>query len=290
MTDLKVGGVPEHFNYPWSLTLKDEKYKKENINLKWQDFPGGTGAMCKALRNGDVDIAIVLTEGIIKDIAAGNPSKILQTFVKTPLIWGIHVGAKSSFKEIKDLEHATIAISRFGSGSHLMAIVNAFNQGWKIENLKFKVIGNLQGGIDALTNGEADYFMWEHFTTKPLVDNGTFRRIDNCPTPWPCFVIAVRNEVLEKNSLEVKKVLDIINKQTANFKNIDNIDKILANVYNQKLEDIQKWLKITEWNDGKPITKNLITRIQNKMIRFNVIEEKKDSKEFIKNMYICPEN
>ena len=29
--------------------------------------------------------------------------------------------------------------------------------------------------------------------TKPLVDNGIFRRIADCPTPWPCFVIAVRD-------------------------------------------------------------------------------------------------
>ncbi|QNM86526.1 ABC transporter substrate-binding protein [Polaribacter pectinis] len=286
MTDLKVGGVPEHFNYPWYLTLKNKEYTKENINLRWQDYPGGTGQMCKALRNGNVDIAIVLTEGIIKDIADGNPSKIVQTFVKTPLIWGIHVGAKSKFKKIEDLEHATIAISRFGSGSHLMAIVNAHNQGWDVKNLKFKVIGNLQGGIDALTNGEADYFMWEHFTTKPLVDNGTFRRVGDCPTPWPCFVVAVRNEVLENNFNEVKKVLDIINNQTKDFKDIENIDKTLSIRYEQQLEDIQKWLKITEWNDGKPITKNLITRIQNKMVRFNVIKKKKNSTDFVKNMYI----
>jgi sulfonate transport system substrate-binding protein len=281
MTDLKVGGVPEHFNYPWYLTLKNKEYTQENINLRWQDFPGGTGEMCKALRSGEVDIAIVLTEGIIKDIAEGNPSKIVQTFVKSPLIWGIHVAAKSKFTSINDLEHGVIAISRFGSGSHLMAIVNAFNQGWNVATLKFKVIDNLEGGINALKNGTADYFMWERFTTKPLVDNGTFRRIGNCPTPWPCFVIAVRNEVLEKHYKEVKKVLDIINQQTKGFKNIENIDKILAERYEQKLEDIQKWLKITEWNDGKPITKNLITRIQNKMVRFNVIEKSKNSGEFI---------
>ena len=286
MINLKVGGVPEHFNYPWYITLKNKEYDKHNINLRWKDYPGGTGQMCKALREGSVDIAIVLTEGIIKDIAAGNPSKILQTYIKTPLIWGIHVGAKSSFQKIEDLENATIAISRFGSGSHLMAIVNAYNQGWDVTKLKFKVIGNLQGGIDALTNGEADYFMWEHFTTKPLVDNGTFRRIDDCPTPWPCFVVAVRNEVLENNFDEVKKVLNIINTEAADFKKIKNIDETLAKRYEQQLEDIQKWLKITEWNDGKPITKNLITRIQNKMIQFNVIEEKKNSGEFIKNMYI----
>ena len=81
MTNLKVGGVPEHFNYPWYITLKNKEYNKHNINLRWQDYPGGTGQMCKALREGSVDIAIVLTEGIIKDIADGNPSKIVQTFV-----------------------------------------------------------------------------------------------------------------------------------------------------------------------------------------------------------------
>lgn len=286
MLNLTIGGVPEHFNYPWYVTLKNKEYTKYNINLRWKDFPGGTGQMNAALRNSEIDIAIILTEGIIKDIGEGNPSKILQTFVKSPLIWGIHVANNSSFNQISDLENATIAISRFGSGSHLMAIVNAYNQGWDVSKLKFKVIGDLQGGIDALTNGEADYFMWEHFTTKPLVDKGIFRRVEDCPTPWPCFVVAVRNEVLKNNFKEVKEVLEIINYQIKDFKKIDNIDKILAKRYGQKLKDIQQWLKITEWNDGKPITKNLIARIQNKMVQFNVIEEKKNSGEFIKNMYI----
>jgi ABC-type nitrate/sulfonate/bicarbonate transport system substrate-binding protein len=286
MIHLNVGGVPEHFNYPWYLTLKNKEYTKNNINLRWKDFPGGTGAMCKALRTGEVDIAIVLTEGIIKDIAAGNPSKIVQTYIETPLIWGIHVAATACFQKTADLEHATIAISRFGSGSHLMAIVNAHHQGWNIENLQFKVVGNLQGGIEALVKGEADYFMWEHFTTKPFVDNGTFRRIGDCPTPWPCFVVAVRDEILATHLEDVKTVLKIINTATKGFKKITNIDHILADRYEQQLPDIQKWLKITAWNAGKPITKNLITRIQNKMIALNVIKKKKNSADFIKKMYI----
>ncbi|QXP73999.1 substrate-binding domain-containing protein [Tenacibaculum sp. HL-MS23] len=286
MLNLKVGGVPEHFNYPWYITLKNKEFTNQGINLRWQDFPGGTGQMCKALRSGEVDIAIVLTEGIIKDIINGNPSKITQTFVKSPLIWGIHVGDKSKFKKIADLENATVAISRFGSGSHLMAIVNAHNNGWDIDNLKFKVVGDLQGGINALTKGDADYFMWEHFTTKPLVDNNTFRRLGDCPTPWPCFVVAVRNEVLENNFEEVKNVLNIINNCTDDFKDIHNIDETLAHRYEQKIEDIQEWLSITEWNDGKPISEDLITQIQNKMIGFNVIDSKKDSGELIRNMYI----
>jgi sulfonate transport system substrate-binding protein len=286
MTNLTIAGVPEHFNYPWYLTLKNKDYAKHNINLRWEDFPGGTGQMCKALRNGTIDIALVLTEGIIKDIAEGNPSKIVQTFVETPLIWGIHVAANSSFQKIDDLKDTTIAISRFGSGSHLMAIVNAKNQGWNVDDLKFKVIKDLQGGINALKNGEADYFMWEHFTTKPLVDDGTFRRIDDCATPWPCFVIAVRNEVLENNFEEVKKVLEVINKQTKNFKQIENIDKTLSIRYKQQLGDIQKWLQLTEWNSGNKITEKEISEIQDKMIDHNVIKEKKKSSNFIKNMYI----
>ena len=286
MTNLKIGGVPEHFNYPWYLTLKDKGYAKHNINLRWKDFPGGTGQMAKALRNGTVDIAIILTEGIIKDIGEGNPSKIVQTFVKSSLIWAIHVSYNSNFTTINELENATIAISRYGSGSHLMAIVNAHNLGWDINNLKFKVVGDLQGGVDALNKGEADYFMWEHFTTKPFVDKNVFKRLGDCPTPWPCFVIAVRDEILENYPNQVKAVLDTINAQTEVFKNMNGIDAVLANRYEQQLEDIQKWLTITEWESKNPISEKLIEEIQHKMKTFGVIEKTANAGKFIKNMYI----
>jgi len=286
MIDLKIGGVPEHFNYPWYLTLKNKEYTQHNINLRWKDFPGGTGDMCAALRSGEIDIAVVLTEGIIKDITDGNPSKILQTYVVTPLIWGIHVSVNSSFSKISELENKRIAISRLGSGSHLMAIVNAYNQGWDLNTLDFKIVKNLEGGIKALQNNEADYFMWEHFTTKPYVDQGLFKRIGDCPTPWPCFVIAVRNEVLEKHPQEIKKVLDTINNMNVSFKSISKIDSVLSNRYEQKLEDIQKWLSITEWNHGEAITESFISKLQNKLLQFNVINEKKNAGAFIKNMYI----
>jgi len=286
MINLKIGGVPEHFNYPWYLTLKNKEYSQHNINLRWKDYPGGTGDMCKALRSGEVDIAIVLTEGIIKDITEGNPSKILQTYVDTPLIWGIHVSANSSVENISELENKRIAISRYGSGSHLMAIVNAYNQGWNLNTLDFRVVKNLEGGINALQNDEADYFMWEHFTTKPFVDQGVFKRIDDCPTPWPCFVIAVRNEALKEYPEHVKNILQTINKTTSHFKSTPNIDKTLAIRYEQKIEDIQKWLSITVWNHGKPITEEFLSDIQNKLIQFNVIYKKENTSEFIKNMYI----
>jgi len=112
---INIGGVPEHFNLAWYLTLKNGEYKAEDINLRWHDYHGGTGQMCKGLREGDIDMAVILTEGIVKDIIAGNPSKIVQTYTQSPLIWGIHVAANSKFKTIEDIKGTRAAISRYGS-------------------------------------------------------------------------------------------------------------------------------------------------------------------------------
>lgn len=273
MKSLKIAGVPEHFNLPWHLCIENGEFETEGIDLQWTNVPEGTGKLCQMLRNEEIDIAVILTEGIIKDIIAGNPSKIVQTYVESPLIWGIHVYAKSKYKTISDLENTKVAISRIGSGSQLMAYVNAHNQGWKTNNLQFEIINTIDGAVEALTNETADYFMWERFMTKPLVDNGTFRRIADCPTPWPCFVIAVRNEVLEKESGSIQKILNIINQATQNFKEISNIDHTLSVRYNQKPEDIQEWLSLTKWSQ-KQLSEQMLNKVQNQLLELSIIDKK----------------
>lgn len=289
MTDLTIGGVPEHFNFPWHLAIENGEFKSKNINITWRDFYGGTGAMCNALRNKEIDIAIILTDGIIKDIINGNESKIVQTYIDSPLLWGIHVGANSKYKKVADLKGKTAAISRIGSGSQLLAIANAKKQGWNIEDVKFEIVGNLDGGIEALTNGNADYFLWEHFTTKPWVDNGTFRRVGDCPSPWPCFMIAVRNDVLENNLSDIRNALRIINNQTKKLSTHAKKQRfvsLFASRYNLKEEDIKDWLIITEWNQGKTISKRLIKAIQNKLLELSVIEKTIEVEKLIKKIYL----
>lgn len=273
MRHVNIGGVPEHFNLAWYLTLKNGEYKKEGINLRWKDYYGGTGAMCKALREKEIDIAIILTEGIIKDIIAGNPSKIVQTFVKTPLIWGVHVAQASNYQTIEDLRGAKAAISRYGSGSHLMAYINAQNNGWNLRNdLDFEVIKNLDGAVEGLTHGFADYFLWEKYTTKPLVDDGVFRRIGECPSPWPCFVVAVREEHIANYKDDLKTILNIINNTTLEFKNIPSIDRTIANRYEQEIEDVQSWLSITEWSQ-ELIDESTVMHIQKELKALDIIPE-----------------
>ncbi|MEW4924587.1 substrate-binding domain-containing protein [Algibacter sp. 2305UL17-15] len=271
MKTVNIGGVPEHFNLAWYLSLKNGEYKDEGINLRWHDYPGGTGAMCKGLRNGDIDIAVILTEGIIKDIIAGNPSKIVQTFVETPLIWGVHVADHSPYKKNDDLKGTKAAISRYGSGSHLMAYINAQNNNWNLEkDLDFEVINNLEGAIEGLTNNKADYFLWEKYTTKPIVDNGVFRRIDDCPSPWPCFVIAVREDFIKNDEDILKTILKIVNATTSEFKDIPSIDRTIANRYKQQIEDVQEWLEITEWSQ-ELIDESTIMNVQKQLKALDII-------------------
>ena len=248
MKTLKVGGVPEHFNLPIHLCIEEGLFNAEGIEVEWIEFPGGTGAMNAALRDKEIDIAVILTEGIIRDIANGNPSKIIQNYVSSPLIWGVHVAAESDYQNIDDLKDARPAISRFGSGSHVMAFIQAHQLGWDTSKLECVVVNNLDNAIAALQNGEADYFMWEHFTTKPIVDRGIFRRVADFPTPWSSFVFAATESVLESKSKYVDKFLEVVNAKTKDFKLIKNIDQVLSERYDQKLEDIQKWLSLTHWS------------------------------------------
>jgi ABC-type nitrate/sulfonate/bicarbonate transport system substrate-binding protein len=157
-----------------------------------------------------------------------------------------------------------------------MAYVNSKNQGWNTKELQFEIVNTIDGAVTALTDGTADYFMWEHFMTKPLVDNGVFRRLGDCPTPWPCFVIAVREEVLAKHPETITKLLGIINAKTRIFKAIPDIDKQLAKTYNQKIEDIKEWLTLTEWSQEK-IDAVLLDRIQNQLVELNIINSKSES-------------
>ena len=283
MKTIKIVGVPEHFNLPWLQSIANGTFEKKGIHLHWKDVPEGTGKMCQMLRDGETDMAVILTEGIIKDIIAGNQSKIVQIYVESPLIWGIHVAAKSNYQTIADLENKKIAISRLGSGSQLMAYVNANNQQWDTKNLEFEIVNTIDGAVKSLTNGESDYFMWERFMTKPLVDKGVFRRVGDCPTPWPCFVIAVKTEFLEENKEAVQSVLQGINAATRHFKVQPNVAETLANTYHQKLEDIQEWLTLTTWSQ-KSFTKNEITAIQNKLFDLQIIAKKSNFATLVETM------
>ena len=244
---IRLGGVPEHFNLPIHLALEDGSFASRGLDIKWTTFRGGTGQMTKALRDGEIDVCVLLTEGIIKDIIAGNPSKIISGYINTPLIWGVHTGSKNPLQHLSDIYTHQYGISRFGSGSHLMAIVDATVNDKKIDKDQFNVIKNLEGALESLAALESDVFYWEKYTTKPYVDDGQLRRLGEFITPWPCFMIAATKEILNRTPESITRMLRTIHDSCDRFmQSNDNID-LVARRYEQKLEDVERWYHATEW-------------------------------------------
>lgn len=280
MKKVNIIGVPEHFNLPWHMAINDGAFEDRGIELTWTDIPEGTGRMAKMLANQETDLAIILTEGLIKSISEGNQSQIVQEYISSPLLWGIHVAYNSSYQSLDDLKNTKAAISRIGSGSHLMAFVNAQNQNWETANLQFEIINNLDGAVEGLTNGSADYFMWERFTTKPLVDNKTFRRLDDCPTPWPCFVIAATTNFIKEKKSVLDHILEVIHTYTSEFKMIPSIDRTISVRYEQQINDVRDWLSKTVWGQ-KQVTKEDVMKVQNRLKSLDLIAEIKSSEHFL---------
>jgi ABC-type nitrate/sulfonate/bicarbonate transport system substrate-binding protein len=269
---VRIGGVPEHFNLAWHLAIEQGHFEAAGLTVEWKDVPGGTGAMCKALREDELDIAIALTEGMVSDILQGNPSKIVQFYVNSPLAWGIYVNSASPIQSIDQMPGHQYAISRFKSGSHLMAYVNADQHKLDISEDDFVVVGNLDGARKALKENTAQLFMWEKFTTKPFVDSGEFRMIGECRTPWPCFVIAARNEFIEKYPQQLVELLNIINLSCLVLKNNSDAPKLISERYHIREEDAMLWFKELEYACQPEINNELLQRILGELFKLNIIQ------------------
>lgn len=272
--NLRIGGVPEHFNLPWLQAIEDNAFSELAVAISWTDYPGGTGAMASDLREEKLDIAMLLTEGAVADIIRGSNYRIVSLFVDSPLLWGIHVHAESSFQEIDDLKGCTYAVSRYGSGSHLMAFVDAKSREWSTKKLKFETVGTLEGAREALANKTADAFLWEKFMTKPLVDSGEWRRISERPTPWPCFVVVVREEIMNKHAELVSGVLQVVRSYGQQLKFNPEAPALIARRYGLKPEDAKTWWDDVRWANNSIVPVLMLEEVINTLFSINLIPER----------------
>lgn len=271
--NIRIGGVPEHFNMPWFIAMERGIFQNKPYEVEWEEYGGGTGAMCKALREGTLDIAVALTEGIVADLVRGNPSKIVRLFVKTPLVWGIHTGAQSPYQHADELNGKIYAISRKLSGSHLMSCIYAENNAWNPQEQQFLEIGNLKGGIAALENGTADAFLWEKFMTQPFVQSGAVRRIGECITPWPCFVVAAREAVLEQHSNIVADIMDTISRICLDFMSDPQAIEQIAWRFQLSYTDAETWFNQTEWASSNRVSRKMLLNVLHSLRKVGVIDK-----------------
>lgn len=245
---VRIGGVPEHFNLPWRMGIEEGKFRDRDLELHWSDMSGGTGQMIRGLESGSIDVAVLLTEGITRAILKGLNAKIIAVYVTSPLHWGIHVPFNSDITSVDQLEGKVFAISREGSGSHLMSYVKAHQEGWNTDELKFNVVGDIYGGLWSLEKNEAQAFLWEKYTTHPFTEQKKCRYIDEVVTPWPCFVIAVNREFGEQHADQLKEMCEIVFAKAAELKSRPDAVDIISWRYNLRHGQVINWLTETDWN------------------------------------------
>jgi hypothetical protein len=89
---LRVGFVPEHFSTPIHFAQKHYGLHAELI-----PFPSGTGHMITALRGGEIDVGIGLTEGWVAALGRSQVAQedggftLVGTYVESPLCKSIYL-------------------------------------------------------------------------------------------------------------------------------------------------------------------------------------------------------
>ena len=269
---IRVGGVPEHFNLPWRLCIESGSLKEYGIKATWKDFYSGTGAMVQALNEGRIDVATLLTEGAIAALAKDDSQfELFSFYTKTPLIWGVHVPEDTKIKSLKDIKNSTFVISRYGSGSHLMAYLLAESLALDIKALKFKIINNLEGARELFKSGGEYVFLWEKFMTKPYVDNGEMQRLSDFPTPWSCFVTCVRKSVLRDHKDQVKLLMQKVLNIATDLKQSPLVEMLIAREFKLEISDVKTWLQTIQWQSTINLNQELVSDVKKKLLQLDLI-------------------
>jgi hypothetical protein len=232
--------------------------------------------MITSLRSKEIDLAIGLTEGWVAGLLnADNYKKsgidkgysIVGSWVTSSLRWAVVTGRKRDIINVVDdlQQNRKVGVSRIGSGSHIMAFVLAQQEGWlrrsqdaKSEGLTLVLLGPFKELREGVVNSTADFFMWEHFTTKPWFDgeDTELKKIGEIYTPWPSWHIAASTDTFPNPQEDevLKEILQSFDMGIAMFnKDPDEGIRMLGNGEAQchySEEDGREWLKGVKFADG----------------------------------------
>ncbi|KAI7778490.1 periplasmic binding ii [Diaporthe eres] len=256
---LRVGYVPEHFSTPIHFASKHF-----GLDAKLVPFPSGTGHMITALRSNEIDVGIGLTEGWVaglgkEDVQGDGGYRLVGTYVETPLCWAVSTGAaRPEISSIDSLNGRKIGVSRLGSGSYVMGFVLADQQGWLTQKpaesstsssspySDFVTLNTFENLRKAVNSGEADFFMWEHFTSKRYYDSGEIRKVGEIYTPWSSWKIVASTKLVRDGQLDLRlhNLFEMLDKGIQHFnENHEEAVKYISTELDYSEEDAREWLK-----------------------------------------------
>ena len=296
MAPLRIGFVPEHFSTPLEFAKKHY-----GLDSQLLPFPSGTGHMVTALQNNEIDVGVGLTEGWIAALGKAQAAKkdagfrIVGTYVETPLCWAISSGTqRKEIKGIEDLKGKKVGVSRIGSGSYVMSFVLADQQGWLRKGetpFPVEVLNTFSNLRDGVNDKTADFFMWEHFTSKKYYDNVSIKRVGEIYTPWSSWKIVAANALLNTENWshganatapplkeELADALEKINKGVKHFEdNLEEAVQYISTKLDYSEEDAREWLKTVKFaRDVRGVDQKVVNKTVNILQKAGVLDEKAD--------------
>ena len=141
-----------------------------------------------------------------------------------------------------------------------MSFVLADTKGWlrtageaPFEVIPLQTFAKLR---EAVNDKTADFFMWEHFTSKRYYDNGEIKRIGEIYTPWSSWKIVARDPGDER----LRGMFESINKGVMYFEeHQEEAVEYISTELEYSKQDATEWLKTVKFpTDVKGVSQKTI--------------------------------
>lgn len=150
-----------------------------------------------------------------------------------------------------------------------MGFVLADEQGWLSKNttttasskpFDFIPLQTFAKLREAVNDSTADFFMWEHFTSKKYYDNGSIKKIGEIYTPWSSWKIVASTSLLSSSSsttaggggdddARLKDLFEKIDQGVAYFEgHKEEAVKYIGSELDYSEEDAREWLKTVQFS------------------------------------------
>jgi hypothetical protein len=120
---------------------------------------------------------------------------------------------------------------------------------------------------------------------KHFVDEGELKQVGDISTPWPCFMIAVRNDVIKKNLEQIERLFDTITYCAKLFyqERQESLNFISSSCH-LHMEDAEKWYKTVQFAENtRHISEKVLEDTKQILQRAKVLSTDVD----IKTVYNC---
>jgi ABC-type nitrate/sulfonate/bicarbonate transport system substrate-binding protein len=183
----------------------------------------GGNIMVPALANGDIDYTLMFGS-VVRATLSGFPFKVVASFVDTPT--GALVGKAGLTPQ--NLKGKTIAVSSFGAGAHVTAVLTVQHLNINPNEVKFVAAGGDSNRLATLQNGLVDAALLNPAAAARAEKLG-FRMIAKSYElfTFPYAGLGTTNKKLAEKPAEVKRVLKALIRGSRFMRERENPDEVI---------------------------------------------------------------